>query len=309
MIPIFLQTITFLLISNLKSSPRILKFSYKTHFRSRKRMIMVTFPVFRASKKHQISNFKIITMIQRILFFCVLFAFGTTANAQFGDMINKAKESAKVLKNGGSVKDLSEGQIGNGLKEALDVGVKKAVNVLSAENGYLDSPYKILIPEDAQKVTSKLKNVPGFQDVETKLVNKMNEAAEIAAKKATPIFVNAIKSMTINDAMDILMGNKDSATRYLEKSTSNSLQAEFLPVIQNALDEVNAREYWRTATTAYNKLPFVQKTNPELDQYVTEMALNGMFKEVEVKERDIRANQSSRSTDLLKDVFAKQDGN
>jgi hypothetical protein len=247
-------------------------------------------------------------MIQKILFFCVLFAFGTTANAQFGDLINKAKESAEVLKSGGSVKDLSEGEIGNGLKEALNLGVKKAVDELSADNGYLESPYKILIPEDARKVTSKLENVPGFQGVEDKLVKKMNEAAEIAAKKATPIFVNAIKSMTINDAMDILMGDKDSATRFLEKSTFKSLHAEFLPVIQTALDEVNAREYWRNATTAYNKLPFVQKTNPELDEYVTEMALVGMFKEVEVKERDIRANQSSRPSDLLKDVFSKQDG-
>lgn len=247
-------------------------------------------------------------MIQKILLFCAVFAFGTTANAQFGDFIDKAKSSAETLKNGGSVKDLSQGEIGNGLKEALNMGVKEAVDVLSADNGYLDSPYKILIPEDARKVTSKLENVPGFQDVETKLIKKMNEAAEIAAKKATPIFVDAIKSMTINDAMDILMGDKDSATRYLEKSTFKSLHAEFLPVIQNALDEVNARDYWRKATTTYNKLPFVQKTNPELDEYVTEMALVGMFKEVEVKERDIRANESSRSTDLLKDVFKKQDG-
>jgi len=247
-------------------------------------------------------------MIKRILLFCAVLAIGTSVNAQLGGFLDKAKESAEVLKNGGSLSDLSEGEIGNGLKEALNVGVKKAVDVLSAENGYLDSPYKVLIPEDARKVTDKLKNVPGFSDVETKLVNKMNEAAEIAAKKATPIFVNAIKSMTINDAMDILMGDKNSATMYLEKSTSNALRAEFLPVVQNALDEVNAREYWRGAVTAYNKIPFVSKTNPELDDHVTRMALEGMFKEVEVKERDIRGNESSRTSDLLKDVFAKQDG-
>lgn len=246
-------------------------------------------------------------MIQKILLFCAVFAFGTTANAQFGDLLNKAKETADVLKNGGSVKDLSQGEVGNGLKEALNLGVKKAVSELSAENGYLESPYKILIPEDARKVTNKLKMVPGFQDVETKLVNKMNAAAEIAAKKATPIFINAIKSMTIDDAMGILMGDKDSATRYLEKGTSDALRAEFLPVIQSALDEVNARTYWRSAVTAYNKVPFVQKSNPELDDHVTRMALTGMFKEVEVKERDIRTNQSSRTSDLLKDVFAKQD--
>ena len=135
----------------------------------------------------------------------------------------------------------------------------------------------------------------------------MNEAAELAAKKATPIFVNAITSMTINDAMDILMGNKDAATRYLENTTSNSLYTEFLPVVQNALDEVNARQYWSSAVNAYNKIPLVKKANPELDDHVTKMALQGLFKEVELKEKDIRANQSSRTSDLLKKVFAKQD--
>ena len=247
-------------------------------------------------------------MIKKILLFSAVLAMGTTADGQLGGLLNKAKETADALKDGGAgLGELSQGEVGNGLKEALNVGVKKAVDVLSKENGYLESPYKILIPEDAQKVTDKLKMVPGFQDVETKLVKKMNEAAEIAAKKATPIFINAIKSMTINDAMDILMGNKDSATRYLEGSTSDNLRAEFLPVIQQALDEVKAREYWRSAVTAYNKVPLVKKSNPELDDHVTRMALQGLFKEVEVKERDIRANQSSRSSDLLKKVFAKQD--
>lgn len=247
-------------------------------------------------------------MIKKLVLFLAILVMGTTADAQLGGLLDKAKDTAGALKNGGSLSSLSEGEIGNGLKEALNVGVEKAVNVLSKENGYLDSPYKILIPEDARTVTSKLSKVPGFQDVETKLINKMNEAAEIAAKKATPIFLNAIKSMTINDAMDILMGEKDAATRYLEGSTSNALRAEFLPVIQQALDEVNAREYWRGAVTAYNKIPLVKKTNPELDDHVTRMALQGLFKEVEVKERDIRENQSSRNSDLLKKVFAKQDG-
>ena len=135
----------------------------------------------------------------------------------------------------------------------------------------------------------------------------MNRAAELAAEKAKPIFVNAITSMTFEDAWNILRGDKDAATRYLQSTTGQQLFAEFMPVIQASLDEVNAREYWRKATTAYNKLPFVQKTNPELDQHVTNKALDGMFGLVEVKELEIRENVSARTSDLLKRVFGEQD--
>jgi len=245
-------------------------------------------------------------MLKKILLFCAVFAIGTTTQAQFGKILDKAKETAETLKSG-EMGSLTDGEIGNGLKEALNVGVKKAVTNLSKEKGYLESPYKILIPEDARQVTNKLKAVPGFNDVEKKLVNKMNEAAEIAAKKATPIFVNAIKSMSIQDAKNILLGDKNAATLYLKSNTFKSLYAEFMPVVQGALDEVNARTYWSGAVKTYNKIPLTKDANPNLDDHVTRMALNGLFKEVEVKEKDIRANQSSRTSDLLKKVFSKQD--
>jgi hypothetical protein len=135
----------------------------------------------------------------------------------------------------------------------------------------------------------------------------MNRAAEDAAVKAKPIFIEAIKKMTIQDAMNILTGNPDAATRYLQNSTYTNLYASFKPIIQTALDKVNAREYWKSAVTAYNKLPLVTKTNPELDDHVTKMALVGMFGLVEKKEKDIRSNVSLRNTDLLRRVFAKQD--
>ena len=135
----------------------------------------------------------------------------------------------------------------------------------------------------------------------------MNAAAESAAKKATPIFLDAITSMSFDDAMNILMGDEDEATRYLESSSRDKLYAEFMPVIQSALDEVNARSYWKSVVDKYNTLPFVSKVNPELDDHVNNKSLDGLFSLIEVKEEGIRNNVSQRTSPLLKDVFAKQD--
>lgn len=222
----------------------------------------------------------------------------TVGHAQLQDLYNKTVK--KVVPG-------ADGDIGSALKQALEFGVKEAVDKLSADKGYLESPYKILIPEEAQYIITKVKMVPGFQDVEKQLIDKMNKAAELAAKEATPIFVSAITSLTIKDAMNILMGEKDAATRYLETQTRDSLYAAFMPSIQSALDEVNARDYWKSVITAYNNIPFVKKANPKLDDHVNQKALDGMFSLVEVKEEKIRTDKSQRTTDLLKSVFSKQD--
>jgi hypothetical protein len=227
------------------------------------------------------------------------------AFSQLRGALGKLKQQAEEVISGDAA--LSQEEVGSGLKEALNVGVGEAVSFLSAENGYLGSPYKILAPEAAQSVVSKLKNVPGFGDVEQQLEEKMNRAAELAVAKAKPIFVDAITGLTFQDAMSLLMGEKDAATRYLERTTTQSLTEAFLPIIQESLDEVNARDYWRSAVTAYNRIPFVQKTNPELDQHVTDKALVGLFSLVELKERDIRDNPALRGSELLQRVFAKQD--
>lgn len=227
------------------------------------------------------------------------------AFSQIKGALGKLKQEAQsVLKVDGA---LSQEEAGAGIKEALDAGVGEAVSFLSAENGYLGSSYKILVPAEAQKVVSRLKNVPGFGDVEQQLEEKMNRAAELAVEKAKPIFVDAIRQLTFQDALSLLMGEDDAATRYLERTTSQSLTDAFMPIIQESLDEVNARDYWRSAVTAYNGIPFVQKTNPELDQHVTEKALHGLFGLVEVKERGIRDNPALRTTELLRKVFSKQD--
>jgi len=218
---------------------------------------------------------------------------------QFGKYLDKAKS---VISNDDSGID-----IGSGLKEALQVGVDDAVSSLSQANGYLDSPFKVLIPEDAQKIVSTVSKVPGFTNVETDLINKMNEAAELAAKKAGPIFLDAIQKMTIQDATNILMGDQDAATVYLEKTSRSTLYSEFMPVIQNALDEVGARSLWTKTVNAYNKIPLQKKLNPDLDDHVNNKALDGMFSMVKEKEEGIRNNAGLRTSPLLREVFAKQD--
>ncbi len=239
--------------------------------------------------------------MNKILILISLFTLGTfTSQAQFGKLLDKGKELISDVGSG-------SGDVAGGLKEALNVGVDNAVKSLSAENGYMSSPYKILIPEEAQKVTSKVSKIPGFQNVEADLIAKMNEAAEIAAKKATPIFIDAIKQMSFKDATNILMGDDDAATQYLESTSRQKLYAEFMPVIQSALDEVKAREYWQSAVSAYNKIPFTSKMNPELDDHVNNKALDGMFQLIQKKEEGIRTDKNLRTSPLLKEVFAQQD--
>ncbi len=235
-----------------------------------------------------------------LLLFLFLSA-ATVSHAQF----DKLKEKAKSVLSGGS--GLSNDEIGNGLKEALQIGISKGADALSQKGGYLNSAYKILLPPEAQKISNKLKIVPGFSNFEEKAVEKINAAAEDAAVKAKPIFMNAIKQMTLKDAMNILMGEKNAATEYLKKTTFQQLYDEFNPIIVTSLDKFEARKYWTDGTTAYNKIPLVQKANPNLDDYVTTQALNGLFSMVAEKELAIRKNPAERVSDLLKKVFAKQD--
>lgn len=232
--------------------------------------------------------------MNKLLLVISLLTFTLSADAQFGKLLDKAKAT---------VSNAKEDNTSLGLKEALNAGVDAAVQQLGVKNGYFESPYKVLIPEDAQKVINVVKKVPGFEDTETKLIAKMNQAAELAVKKASPIFVNAIKQMSFTDAKKILTGNDDAATRYLESTSRTPLYNEFLPVIQSALDEVNARTYWATVVNAYNKIPFQKKMNPELDAHVNNKALDGLFSLIQVKEEGIRNDVNQRTTQILKDVF------
>ena len=232
-----------------------------------------------------------------------LLAFSVQAQSVKG-LLNKAKTT---LENNSGTNPLSKEEIGNGLKEALNVGVEDAVSFLSVKDGYYKSAYKILLPAEARNIMNKLKVIPGFSDVEANMIEKVNRAAEDAAASAKPIFINAIKSMTFNDALNILKGENDAATRFLEKSTYDQLYAAFSPVIKESMDKVDATSYWNSVVTKYNKLPLTKDVNPDLADHVTSQALVGMFGLVEKKEAGIRENKSLRTNDLLQKVFAQQD--
>ncbi len=202
---------------------------------------------------------------------------------------------------------LTKEEVARGLKQALEMGITEGAQKLSQTDGYYKSAYKILLPPEARKVTDKLQGIPGFSNVEEIILEKINRGAEDAAKKAAPIFKEAIMSMSFTDAWNILKGGQDAATQYLRKTTYDRLYREFNPVIVQSLDKFNARTYWADAVNTYNKIPMVQKVSPDLDDYVTRQALEGLFAMVALKEKDIRTNLAARTTDLLKRVFAAQD--
>jgi len=202
---------------------------------------------------------------------------------------------------------LSNADISNGLKEALNLGTDEAVSFLSATDGYYKSAYKILLPEEARKVTDKLKFIPGFKNFEEIALEKINRGAEDAAKSVCPIFLDAIKGMSITDALGILTGEKDAATNYLNNQTYQTLYDRFQPVVLTSLNKFNAVDYWGDAMDTYNKIPLLDDVNPDLDDYVVHEALKGLFALVAVKELGIRTDISQRVTPLLQRVFERQD--
>ncbi|MFL9845906.1 DUF4197 domain-containing protein [Flavobacterium rhizosphaerae] len=239
-----------------------------------------------------------------VLPFLILLGISTTANAQLKDLVNKAKNKVSAAT---GTSTLSNADIGEGLKQALQKGVSEQVTKLTAVDGfYKNETVKILLPEELQKVDATLRKM-GMADLADEGVKLLNRAAEDAVKEATPIFTNAITGMNITDAKNILMGSDNSATVYLENKTSSPLYTKFSPVVKNSLSEVGADAVWEKIITKYNSLPLVSKVNPDLTDYVTNKALEGVFKMIAVEEKEIRTNVSLRTSDLLKKVFALQD--
>ena len=198
---------------------------------------------------------------------------------------------------------LSEKEVGDGLKEALNNGIETGVNKLSKPGGYFkDDQIKIFLPHEAKQVESKLRKLGQGKKVDA-AIESMNRAAEDAANSSKELFVAAIKNLSLNDAMKILNGEDDAATSYLSTQTRNSLVDKFKPVIKSSLDKVGATEHWKTLFTAYNKIPLVQKVNPDLVDYTTEKAINGLFIQIAKQELEIRKNPAARVSDLLKKVF------
>lgn len=200
---------------------------------------------------------------------------------------------------------LTEKDAVQGIREALIKSTEESVAIVSKVNGYFASPeIKIPFPPEARDVETKLRAI-GFGPQVDEVIVSINRAAEDAAKSAGPIFISAINGMSIADAIDIVKGKNDAATRYLEKTTSPELKAKFSPIIKASLDKVDATRLWAGVIKQYNQIPFVKKQNPDLTAYVTDKAISGLFVMVAKEEAKIRLDPAARATELLKKVFGK----
>jgi hypothetical protein len=218
--------------------------------------------------------------------------------------------SSDILKKAGSIfgkkggAGLSNEDVVAGLKEALSIGARNGADKLSSVDGFFaNAAIKVLMPEEAKKVESTLRNL-GLGNLVDNAILSMNRAAEEASKSAAPIFVDAVKSMSIQDAFGILKGSDSAATVYLKGKTTVNLTNAFQPVIDKALEKTNATRYWKDLFETYNKLPTTfNKVNTDLSGYVTSKALTGMFYQVALEEQKIRKDPAARVTDILKKVF------
>ncbi len=232
------------------------------------------------------------------ILFTLIFTFCLPAIAQIK---NPFKKATSFLKSS----NLSEDDVASGLKAALEKGIEIASNEASVEDGYFLNPQiKIPWPDDAKDAEARLRQIGLGSEVD-KLILSINRAAELAAKESKEVFVAAIRSMTVQDAWGILKGEDDAATEYLKRTTSPELNARFKPIVHNALEQVHATKYYEDLVLAYNKIPFVRKINPDLDQYATEMAITGLFTLVAKEEKKIREDPLARTSDILKKVFGQ----
>lgn len=239
---------------------------------------------------------------------CLLFiagiSLGTVSKAQLLKNLSKAVSSATSNASSGSTTGISQTDAGNAIKEALSKGVSKGIASLNKTDGFFGSEvYKLLLPPDAVKIGNTLRSVGLGSQVDQAILS-INRAAEKAVGAAAPIFVSAIKEMTITDALNLLKGSDSSATVYFKGKTTDQLKAAFSPVVKGALDSTSATKYYGNIVTSYNKLPTTfNKVNPDLQDYVTGMAVNALFDQIKKEEASIRADPAARTSDLLKKVF------
>ena len=198
---------------------------------------------------------------------------------------------------------LSNDEIIEGLREALTVGSNNASKAAAAVDGYYKNPkLYIPFPSEAKKMEQMLRSF-GQEKLVNDFLLSLNRAAEDAAKEAAPIFVNAVKGMSIADGLSILNGKDDAATQYLKQNTQALLLDKFKPIVENSLHKVSATKYWEQLVVAYNKIPMVERMNPSLSEYATQKAIDGMFIVVAEEELQIRKNPAARVSAILKKVF------
>ncbi|SDS12016.1 Protein of unknown function [Formosa sp. Hel1_31_208] len=236
-------------------------------------------------------------MIRKLL--ALVLIFNLISCAELQEVVNNLPQQ------GGGV--LSNVDIASGLRQALDLGIDKQVSKLTQEDGfYKNELVKILLPEELQKVDKGLRDI-GLGNLADEGLKVLNRAAEDAVKEATPIFIAAVKDITFDDAKNILLGSDKAATEYLTNKTQTALYNSFKPVIYDSFSKVGADQIWENLINKYNAIPFTSNVNPNLTDYVTGEALKGVYTMIAVEEKEIRNKVSSRTTDLLRKVFALQD--
>ena len=249
------------------------------------------------------------------LFFAILIAITLSSCAELSRIVSQTAGSTNSMLPVTNAENIS------GLKSALNVGIKEAVENLGVENGfYQNVALKLLLPKEAQPIIDNIKLIPGGQDLVDKAVLSLNRTAEDAVKEATPIFATAISNMTISDAMGILFGNESATTEYLRTNTYSQLKTAFAPKVKNSLGKplvanVSTSETWNMLSSGYNSvagttvgmIAGLKPVNINLENYVTEKALDALFVKVTEEEKNIRANPVARISDILKRVFGQLD--
>jgi len=231
------------------------------------------------------------------IFIASIFIASACTTAQINQTMSEVNKAI------GTEQPLSTDEVIAGLKEALVKGTSEGSDQASMLDGYFKNPeIKIPLPPDIQKIEAKLRNIGLGKEVD-KFILTLNRGAEDAAKEAKPIFISAIKQMTVQDAWGILKGENNAATEYLKRTTTAALREKFQPVIANSLTKVEATKYYSTIVNTYNKIPMVEKVNPDLNDYATTKAMDGLFLLIAKEEKDIRENPLERTTELLKKVF------
>lgn len=232
-------------------------------------------------------------MVKKIFLFVLVF------------QLTACTELQQVIESSGI--GVTDVEIAQGLRAALENGItNQVVNLGQVDGFFKNEMVKILFPPELQKVDRTLRDI-GLSNLADEGLKVLNRAAEDAVGEAIPIFKDAITQMTFQDARDILMGNQDAATQFLKRTTSTSLEAKFKPIINNSFKKVGADKVWNDVITTYNKIPFINKVNPDLTDYTTQEALKGVYKMVAVEEQKIRTDIKSRTSNLLQRVFALQD--
>lgn len=236
-----------------------------------------------------------IVEMKKLIAFVILIQFFGCAELQ--QVVNQLPQGGTIGNN----------EIAKGLKEALEMGIQKQVSKLTQTDGYYKNELvKIMLPQELQKVDRALRDI-GLSNLADEGLKILNRAAEDAVGEATPIFVDAVKQITFTEAKNILMGTDHAATQYLAQTTQTQLYAKFNPVIKQSFEKVGADQIWSNLINRYNSIPFTRSVNPDLTDYVTKEALQGVYTMIAVEEKEIRTKISSRTSAVLERVFALQD--